>query len=345
MARVLASVSPTQFAVSHTAAPRRGCKHYSVQWNFVSVAVVTLSSAGFASSQTPTTKPAASQAGSATIVGSGQNRVKMDTSLYGTWRIARGALAPWVHASDKSWNTKSLVGQTVRFESKRVSGPASLRCAGVVNYEATNYAADALFQGALPVPAAKALNAATDLGFTKLPAKGTSLNCDAGLFEFHQVDATTELVAINNVIWTLDRAPGALAVATSPAGVVQRFLETHFANTMGFDSTTFGAKRKYVSTALAGAVQKYFAKPVRKGEVPDVDGDPFTDTQEYPTRFSVGAATTAARAATVRVKCSDAHVVTAVTYLLAMESGVWRIDDVRYVDGPTFRALLGSPAK
>ncbi|MEO7997288.1 MAG: DUF3828 domain-containing protein [Gemmatimonadaceae bacterium] len=270
---------------------------------------------------------------------------RMDTSLHGTWRISIGVLAPWVAKTDKGWDTKSWVGQTIRFEPNRVAGPGSLKCAGEVGYEATSFPADALFQGGLPAPVAKAIAAAKDLGFAKLPAKGTSLNCDAGLFEFHQVDATAELVAINNVIWTLDRSPGALASATTPSGVVQRFLETHFAGDMGFDSASVASKRKYMSTSLTALSKKYFAKPVVKDEVPDIDGDPFTDSQEYPTRFSVGAGTTTANASTVRVKFSDAHSSKVVTYLLSMDAGTWRIDDVRYDGGPTLRALLAGSYK
>lgn len=305
------------------------------------LALSTATSATWA--QAVSTKPtSAKQATAAKGAQSQSNR--MDTSLHGVWRVSRGELAPWVPATDKGWNTKSWIGQTIRFEPNRVVGPESLRCSGVVNYEATNYPADALFQGGLPTPAAKAVLAATNLGFVKLPARGTSLNCDAGLFEFHQVDATTELVAINNVIWTLDRSPGALAEATTPSGVMQRFLEAHFAGDMGFDAATVAAKRQYLSTALFALMKKYFAKPVPKDEVPDIDGDPFTNSQDYPARFSVGAAATTANSSTVRVKFSDAHYTENVTFLLTKEGGAWRVDDVRYNDNSTLRTLLsGSP--
>lgn len=46
---------------------------------------------------------------------------------------------------------------------------------------------------------------------------------------YEQTAMPPEGVAIDNVIWTLDRSPGALAAATTPAGVVQRLLEAHFA--------------------------------------------------------------------------------------------------------------------
>ena len=56
--------------------------------------------------------------------------------------------------------------------------------------------------------------------------------------EFHVADAMHLLVAIDNVIWTLDRSPGALATASSPEGVVQALLERHFATGLKFDRAT-----------------------------------------------------------------------------------------------------------
>ena len=265
---------------------------------------------------------------------------RADTSLFGTWRVSRGVIAPWVPAKErKAWDAKAWIGQSITFDAKRMAGPSSLKC-GDAHYEATSYPADALFQGGLQEPVK---TAAKNLGFAKFPVAGTSLNCDAGLYEFHKLDATTELVAINNVIWTMDRSPGALAAATTPAGVVQRFLEAHFASDMGFDAPKLASKNASLTPALVALTKKYFAKPVPKGDVPDIDGDPFTNSQDYPTRFLVGAPTTSGTSANVRVRFFDSSSASIVTYQMVLESGIWRIDDVRYDGGSTLRALLGSP--
>lgn len=261
-----------------------------------------------------------------------------DTSLFGTWRVTRGVIAPWVPTNErKAWDAKAWIGQRITFEAKRVAGPSSLKC-GDARYEPTSLPAEALFQGGLKAPVK---TAAQNLGFANFPVAGTSLDCEAGLYEFHKLDATAQLVAVSNVIWTLDRSPGALAAATTPAGVMQRFLEAHFAGDMGFDAATFAAKSAFMTPALVALTKKYFAKPVVKDEVPDINGDPFTDSQEYPTRFSVGAPTSAGKSASVRVRFSDAFSVKVLTYQLLLDGGVWRIDDVRYDGGPTFRGLLG----
>lgn len=264
-----------------------------------------------------------------------------DTSLFGVWRVSQGVLAPWVPATDKSWDTKRWVGRTILFDAKQVGGPESLKC-NDAHYEATNFPADALFQGALKEPAK---TAAQSLGIGKFPVRGTSLNCSAGLYEFHRVDANAVLVAVNNVIWTLDRSPGALAAATTPAGVVQRFLETHFAGDMGFDAASVTRKQQFLAASLIAETKKYFAKPASPNEVPDIDGDPFTNSQEYPARFSVGVPTTAGTTASVRVRFSDAYRTQDVTYLLRLGGGTWRVDDVRYASGPGLRALLSGAAK
>jgi hypothetical protein len=263
-------------------------------------------------------------------------RTKTDSSLLGTWRITRGVVAPWVPAANRKLDTKGLIGQTVRFESTKVTGPSILTCSAP-KYEATSVPAEGLFQGNLKAPAKDSAQA---LGFGKFPVAGTSLNCSTGLFEFHQPDANTQLMALNNVIWTLDKSPGAIAATTTPAGTLQRFLEAHFAGDMGFDLKSANGKEPYLTPSLMTAIRKYFAKPAPKNEAPLINGDPFTDSQEYPTRFSVGAPTTTGNAAHMRVRFSDAYSTKDVTFVMLVSAGVWRIDDVRYTHPTSLRAML-----
>lgn len=145
------------------------------------------------------------------------------------------------------------------------------------------------------------------------------------------------LVAVNNVIWTLDRSPAALAEAASSSGVMQRFLEQHFAGDMGFLKPDAMAKRAFFTDSL----NRYFAKPSPKDETPAIDGDPFTDSQEYPTRFSVRAGNVTGDRAAVSVRFADGYRVRRVTYLLRAQSGTWHIDDIHYCCGqPSLLALL-----
>lgn len=272
---------------------------------------------------------------------SAQARASRDagaSALIGTWRVVRGQVAPWVAPAESRPDVREWLGQTVRVTARQVSGPRVLRCAAP-KLEATRMPPEGLFQGGLPAPAAPAARA---LGFPVPPIAGVRLTCDAGLFEFHQPDAQTMLVAVDNVIWTLDKSPGATAADTTAAGVVQRFLEQHFASDMAYDTSALVAKREWLGDAFAAQLRQYLAMPVSPNEAPELDGDPFTDSQEYPTRFSVGAARVVGARATVPVRFSDGYRSYRVSYQLLRASGRWRIDDVSSQNGRSLRALLRS---
>jgi hypothetical protein len=91
---------------------------------------------------------------------------------------------------------------------------------------------------------------------------------------------------------------------------------------------------------LLALCRAYFAAPSPADEPPEIDGDPFTDSQEYPTSFRVGAAAIAGDTALVPVTFSwtggDHRVVTVVL----VARGRWRIADVRYERGETLREEL-----
>ena len=126
------------------------------------------------------------------------------SDILGTWKITRGVVAPWVQPGRSLPDIRAWLGQTVRFAPGRVTGPAPMRC-GNARYQATHTPPEGLFQGVLPAPAQDAARA-LDLPAGEVP--GTSLTCDTGIFELHRAGATTLLVAVDNVIWTLDRSHG-----------------------------------------------------------------------------------------------------------------------------------------
>jgi hypothetical protein len=258
-------------------------------------------------------------------------------SIMGEWRFVRAQVAPWVvEKKSGNPNAKGWIGRRIRFEPTRVVGPGALGCAHAV-YRPSRFDADALFQGALPAPAA---GSAEQLGIVGAPLAGTTLDCDSGLFEYHRVDANTAVVALDNVIWTLDRSPGAFALDSTPAGAVQRLLERHFAGSMGFDARSVRTKSEWLTGDLRARIARYFAKPSSPNEVPAIDGDPFTDSQEYPTRFSVGAGVAQGDSATVTVRFSDGHRVRPVVYALRRQRDAWRVDDLRYENRETLRQWL-----
>lgn len=251
--------------------------------------------------------------------------------VFGAWRVERIEIAPWSDDASAG-KVASPLGAAVRLGKDSVAGPHPLACANA-HWETTSTPADGLFQGNLPAPAE---TAARNLGIGAFPVAGAALDCDSGAFEFHFADASTLLLALDNRIWTLSRAPGALAPAGDPEALVQRFLEMHFSGDMAFDAKSARLKQAFLSRSLAALVAGYMKKPQSPDEVPTIDGDPYTDSQDTPTRFAVGRATPAGVPVAFNDCCSKKEIV----YRLVKQGGKWRVDDLVYADGSTFRALL-----
>jgi hypothetical protein len=196
--------------------------------------------------------------------------------------------------------------------------------------------ADGLFQSALRAPIADA----AEIGIVVLPAPGTSLRCDTGVFELHRADPTTLFLAVDDVVYTLDRSTGALAPDTAPAGVVQRLLERHFTGDMSFDAARVASYSKWLTADLRQRIAAYFTRKRDPGEVPPINGDPFTNSQEPPTRFSVALGTARGDTAMVPVQFGFERSTSQVTYVLRREGGTWRVDDLRLQRRGGLRQLL-----
>ena len=263
-------------------------------------------------------------------------RAQCEATLEPDWRIVRVQIAPWSPAAASRQTVHDWVGQHVTFKHDSVDGPGLLHCAHVI-LESTVYPTESLFQGNLPAPAGASAQA---LGISDYPVRGVTLKCDTGLFEFHRVEPEILLLGLDNLVLTLSRTAGALASADSPEGRTQRFLEAHFSGDMGFNLNNAKTHRAWFSAQLEAAISAYFAKPLLKNEVPAVDGDPFTDSQEYPQRFAVGEAQLAGDVAKVSVRFSDASNRHSVIYLLRKENGTWQLDDLLFANGKKLLELL-----
>lgn len=255
------------------------------------------------------------------------------SSLTGPWRFTHATSAPW---GEPLAGSADLTGQILVLAANHMQGPAPLDC-GPARLEATSYPAAGLFQGGLPAPAE---HSAKTLGIGRFPVAGVRVTCDKGVFEFHQVDVDTLLLGLDNRVWTLSRAAGAQARADSPAGLVEGLLERHFKGPMGFDQATAQAKTPFQSEALNRLVAAYLARPRPQDEVPPIDGDPYTDSQDYPVRFAVGAARIRQDQARVPVRFADAWSHRTLTFELVWEDGDWRVDDLDYGQGGRLSTLL-----
>ncbi len=253
-------------------------------------------------------------------------------ALEGDWRIALSRAAPW--ATDAG-AAQAMVGARFALREGRASGPGPLSC-GQARVQAIVSPPEGLFQGGLPVPARDA----AALGLAAVEVPGFRLECDSGSFDFHQADADTVLLALDNRILSFSRAPGALAPQDAPEARVQALLEQHFAGDMGFLADGAAAKAAWLTSELQARIDAYFARGWPDDEVPPINGDPFTDSQEYPTRFAVQAARIEGDVAEVPVRFADAYAGRELLYRLRREAGGWRIDDIDYGRGEHFSGLL-----
>lgn len=260
------------------------------------------------------------------------------TAQDGVRRIAIVAPAPWSAEGRVPEPVAALLGERVRIGPEALEGPAPLACAPAA-VTALESPPEGLFEGALPAPAA---DAARELGFTPGPVAGLRVTCPNAGFDFHEADDETLLVGLDGAVLTLSSAPGALAEADTPEGIVQRLLETHYAGDMAFTTETVDLKAGYLSDAFLAAARAWFAADRPDDEVPLVNGDPFTDSQEYPTRFAVGAAATQDATARVPVRFADGWSEKRATYVLVRAGAGWRVDDIAVEGFETLRETLAA---
>ncbi len=246
------------------------------------------------------------------------------------WRIENGSVAPW--APEGIRVDPALLGKTIRFTATRLIAPHPLECDGA-KYEWLFGDAEGLFEGNLPAPAQAA---ARSLGLGDGPYATLRISCRNAGFDFHLAPDGTLQFGLDNVVWTLRPT----SKATTPAERVQALLATHFTHEMAFTRESVAVKREFLSVRLLAAADAYFAKPQAADEVPDIDGDVFTDTQEYPDRFTLGSIRATGRRTVVRVHFAGDHLTRRVDYVLINEAGRWVVDDLIDERGESLRDIL-----
>jgi hypothetical protein len=254
------------------------------------------------------------------------------------WRIETGRVAPWAPPGTRI--DPAYQGQEVRFEAARLVAPHPLACAGAT-YEWIVGGPEGLFEGNLPAPAAPA---ARRLGLDDKAVATLRVSCANAGFDFHRTSGGELLLGLDNVVWTLRP----IRAAASPADIVQELLVVHLTHDMGFTRESVARKRAFLSTDLQARIARYLAAPGSPDEVPAIDGDPFTDSQEYPDRFRLGAVRTAPTRTVVPVHFADAHAKRRVDYRLVRQGTRWVVDDLVDERGQSLRDLLrpgGPPAR
>lgn len=251
------------------------------------------------------------------------------------WRIEDGQVAPWAQPGTQV--DARYRGQSVRFQTTRLVAPHPLACTGAT-YEWRFVGAEDLFEGNLPAPAA---DAARRLGLGSAPIATLRVGCTNAGFDFHRTGDGTLLLGLDNVVWTLR----AVRPAATPQEVVQELLVTHFTHDMGFTRESVAGKRAFLSAALLARIASYMAVTQPPDEASDINGDPFTDSQEYPDRFTLGATRAGRQRTTVTVQFADAHMRRRVDYVLVREGARWVVDDLVDARGDSLLELLAAAAK
>jgi hypothetical protein len=139
---------------------------------------------------------------------------------------------------------------------------------------------------------------------------------------------------------------------TAVQAAVQNFFRYHLRDGCGYSEQDIRDRRKWFTSDLYRLLlyekqrERAFAKQ-HPDEVPYFDGDPFTNSQEYPAWFAVGSSTREGASANVKVtfyfgRGTRGEPRTS-TVLVRQEAGRWRIDDIIDSTGKSLKKLLGRP--
>ena len=127
----------------------------------------------------------------------------------------------------------------------------------------------------------------------------------------------------------------------TPRATVQQLFADHFMHDMGFTRDTVARKRNWLTPGLNQEIDAYMRRPFHRAmSRPPINGDPFTNTQEYPSAFQVGEAVMDAGKANVPVVMTIGPTRRTVRAQVVRQGPGWLVDDLIYEDGSTFRALL-----
>jgi hypothetical protein len=110
-------------------------------------------------------------------------------------------------------------------------------------------------------------------------------------------------------------------------------------------------KSPFFQTADRGRVDAFFTKPTAdliwkdstssKGEIGAIDFDPLYDAQDVDKKnFTIGKASVTGNTATVIASYTNWGEKKRITYVMKMQDGSWKIDDIKYQEGFTLLGLL-----
>jgi len=139
---------------------------------------------------------------------SGSAAKAADASYIGTWKLAGAVAAPWADPKQKpdSAEMTRLVGRTIVFQAKQITGPPPFACKAP-HYKESDFTTDMLFQGAFDEMRSRNKSVdpdklAASLGFAGKKIKTLETGCE---IDFHFVDAATAEIGLNDYVYTLKK--------------------------------------------------------------------------------------------------------------------------------------------
>ena len=223
-------------------------------------------------------------------------------------------------------------GSTLHLAPKVFNGPGPLQCVGGT-YQFLRSPPEGLFEGNLPAPANRS---AAALG---LPDNIVTqrVSCANGGFDLHRAADGRAWIGLDNAVLKFQSS----GMTSSPEAIVQSLLIQHFASGMALSADSIAGQRQWLSAGLSQQFEKWFERIAKSDEVPELNGDPFTDSQEAPERFELAPSRVRGERADVVVSFSREHAKSyPVTFSLVRVNGDWRIDELLYRDGTRLTTLL-----
>lgn len=128
----------------------------------------------------------------------------------GTWKVASAVVAPWADKARQPDDAemKSLVGKTVVFKPKEITGPRTFACKGP-HYKLGDFTADMLFQGSFGEMHDKdksvdPVKLAASVGFQGSSWKVLETGC-ATEVDWHFIDPATLAIGLNDYVYILKK--------------------------------------------------------------------------------------------------------------------------------------------
>lgn len=131
-----------------------------------------------------------------------------DPFYVGSWKFTTAVLAPWAGSQGEPDGAEQarLMGKTIVFRDKEISGPRPFACAKP-RFKVAAYGADMIFQGAFDEmrranKKEDPKTLAASLGFSDTGIKTLETGCE---IDFHFVDDSTAEVGLNDRVYTLKK--------------------------------------------------------------------------------------------------------------------------------------------